>query len=624
MTALVLDHVWQSTLFAGVIALLTLAVRRNRARIRYGLWLAASIKFLVPFAALAAAGRFVEWQQAPAPMKSIVATPAVRDFNSPFAQLTFDQTVGVAAAQQQEWIALLLFTVWGCGFTAVVVRCVRQWREIRAAVRGSRPFAAVTPVPDGIEIRTVATVREPGVVGVRRPVILLPEGIDSYLTAGQLAAVIAHEVCHVRRRDNLTAAMHMLVEALFWFHPLVWWIGARLIVTREQACDEHVVAETAEPIAYAQGIVSVCRRYVETPHMAIAGVGGADVKARIDAILASRIGLRLTLSKRLVLAAAAVLSLAVPVVTGAIDGAAFAAGQLSGPPAGGPPIDPQLRFEVASVKPAANTTGPLGRFLPLLPRFEYSDLPIGWFLRLALQKPDYQMIGAPGWVDTERYTIMAKAPDGTTQAALATLMLNLLKDRFQLATHLETRELAIFNLVRARPDGRLGPDIKVTPADCQATIAERNAALKAAGEGRGAPPPRPGMPGGPPLPDLNAPTVPCGYSRLLTGNANASGSTVSQIVTTLSDWVGRPVVDKTGLAGLYDFTLKFAPENVRDSGPLGPTLTLMRAQSPAARVDPDAPSLATALQEQLGLKLESATGPVEVVVIDRLERPMPD
>src|SRR4029453_2436893 len=127
-------------------------------------------------------------------------------------------------------------------------------------------------------------------------------------------------------RDNLTAEMHMLVEAIFWFHPLVWWIGARLVATREQACDEQVVAETAEPIVYAQGIVSVCRRYVETPHMAVAGVGGSDVKARIDAILANRIGRRLTLSKRLVLAAVAVLSAALPVRPGAAAAGALAAG----------------------------------------------------------------------------------------------------------------------------------------------------------------------------------------------------------------------------------------------------------------------------------------------------------
>ncbi|MGH9242300.1 MAG: hypothetical protein ACRD3G_29990, partial [Vicinamibacterales bacterium] len=91
-------------------------------------------------------------------------------------------------------------------------------------------------------------------------------------------------------------------------HPLVWWIGARLVATREEACDEHVVAETAEPLAYAEGIVTVCRRYVEAPLMSVAGVGGADVKARIDAILSNRIGLRVTLPKRLVLATAAVVT----------------------------------------------------------------------------------------------------------------------------------------------------------------------------------------------------------------------------------------------------------------------------------------------------------------------------
>ena len=621
MTAALFNHVWQSTLFAVAVCLLSLAFRRNRAGLRYGLWFAASVKFLMPFAAIAAAGGLFAWQQAPAPIRSIVASPGVRDFSARFAELSLDPAEAVGVAQQVEWIAPLLIGVWLCGFAPITLRRVKQWRGIRAVVRASTPFAAAAPVPAGIEIRTASTVLEPGVVGLWRPVILLPAGIDGYLRPDQFAAVLAHEVCHVRRRDNLTAAIHMAVEALFWFHPMVWWIGARLMATREQACDEHVVAETAAPMVYAEGIVSVCRRYVETPLTSVAGVGGADVKARIDAILANRLGLRLTLSKRLVLAAAAVLSLTVPIVTGALEAAAFAAGQLQGAPAGGPPIDPQLRFEVVSVMPVADN-GRFGRFLPTPQRFEYSELPIGWLLRMALQKPDYQVIGAPGWVDTEFYTIMAKPPDGTPPAALTTMMLNLLKDRFQLATHLETRELPIFNLVM-RTDGRLGPDLKTTPADCQATIEERNAAAQAAAAGRGATPPLPGMPGGPPLPDLNAPTPPCGFGRLITGNVAVSGRTIAQFVSTLSEWVGRPVIDKTGLTGLYDFTLKFAPEG-RHAGPLGPTLALRGAEVQAPPVDPDAPSLSAALQEQLGLKLESARGPVAVVVIDRLEKPTPD
>jgi uncharacterized protein (TIGR03435 family) len=239
-----------------------------------------------------------------------------------------------------------------------------------------------------------------------------------------------------------------------------------------------------------------------------------------------------------------------------------------------------------------------------------------------LQKPDYQIVGAPGWIDTDRYTIMAKAPEGTPQAAFTTLLVNLLKDRFQLATHLETRELPIFNLVIARADGRLGPDLKATPADCQATIAERNVAAQAAAKSGGPPSPLPGMPGGPPLPGLNAPT-PCGFGRLITGNIAVSGRTIAQFAPTLSDLVGRPVIDKTGLTGLYDFTIKFAPEG-RNAGPLGQTLALLGAQAQAPPVDPDAPSLSSALQEQLGLKLESARGPVEVAVIDRLEKPTPD
>src|SRR5688500_7239837 len=130
MTALFFNHVWQSTLFAGVIAILALALRHNRARLRYGLWLAASVKFLVPFAALAAAGGLVEWQQAPAPIRSALASPGVRDFNAPFAAMWSDPTPMVEAAAPPQWMALIVFTVWACGFAAIVLRRVRQWREI--------------------------------------------------------------------------------------------------------------------------------------------------------------------------------------------------------------------------------------------------------------------------------------------------------------------------------------------------------------------------------------------------------------------------------------------------------------------------------------------------------------
>ena len=82
---------------------------------------------------------------------------------------------------------------------------------------------------------------EPGVFGIFRPVLLVPEGITDRLTPAQWKTILTHELCHVRRRDNLTAAIHMAIEAIFWFHPLVWWIGKRLIDERERACDEEVL-----------------------------------------------------------------------------------------------------------------------------------------------------------------------------------------------------------------------------------------------------------------------------------------------------------------------------------------------------------------------------------------------
>ena len=101
-----------------------------------------------------------------------------------------------------------------------------------------------------IPIRAVScpTLLEPGVFGVLRPVMLLPEGILSRLTAAQPKGVIAQELCHVYHRDNLMAAIHMLVETVFWFHPLVWWIGKRMVEERERACDEEVLRLGSEAI----------------------------------------------------------------------------------------------------------------------------------------------------------------------------------------------------------------------------------------------------------------------------------------------------------------------------------------------------------------------------------------
>ena len=258
--------------------------------------------------------------------------------------------------------------------------------------------------------------------------------------------------------------------------------------------------------------------------------------------------------------------------------------------AAGPPVDPNTRFEVVAIKPIEGAGSPM--LIRMLPSGFESSVPVGVLLRQALQKPDYQMIGAPAWINTERYSIRAKPPAGTPPAAMSVMILNLLKDRFQLQTHLETREQPIFHLVMARGDSRPGPNLKPSSPECQAIFAERQAAAK--------------------LPDLNQL---CGSGRSLPGVFAFSGSPLARLVPALSDLTARPVIDKTGLTGLYDVTLTFAYEG-RMPGIMGPL-----GAPPGAPVDPDAPSLSAALQEQLGLKLEGARGPVEVAVIDKFEKP---
>src|SRR6185369_1690267 len=147
---------------------------------------------------------------------------------------------------------------------------------------------------------------------------LLPEGIEARLTAEQLRAILAHEFCHARRHENLWAAAHMIVETLFWFHPLVWWIGARLVDERERACDEDVVGRGTEPDVYAESILKTCQFYVESPLVCVSGVTGSDLKRRVEQIMKHDRHTALTALKRVVLYAAMVAAIAIPVGIGII------------------------------------------------------------------------------------------------------------------------------------------------------------------------------------------------------------------------------------------------------------------------------------------------------------------
>jgi len=279
--------------------------------------------------------------------------------------------------------------------------------------------------------------------------------------------------------------------------------------------------------------------------------------------------------------------------------------------------DPQ--FEVASIKP--NKSGDGRVMLGIQPggRFTATNVTLRMLIRNAYQLQDFQVTGGPSWLTEDHFDIVAKAPDGdglgdpfrgdqSGQPSRGQLMIRaLLAERFKLVVHNETKEMPIFALVVARSDGKLGPQMKVSETDCAAMVADGR------GRGRGpafGPPPGPPQPGAPP-----PPPPPCGI-RIGPGNMAVGGSPMRQVATTLAQFAGRIVVDKTGLTGNYDFTLMWTPDQMAQRQPGAPD-----PQINGVPIDPNGPSLFTAVQEQLGLKLDSQRGPVAVLVIDRVEHP---
>jgi uncharacterized protein (TIGR03435 family) len=273
-----------------------------------------------------------------------------------------------------------------------------------------------------------------------------------------------------------------------------------------------------------------------------------------------------------------------------------------------------LSFEVASVKPTAPS--PDGRVRIMMRggpgtsdpgQVTYQGRSLKDLISSAYRVKSFQVSG-PGWLDTERFDIVAKVPEGTTKEQFSVMLQNLLVERFKLAVHRETKDFPLYELTIAKG----GPKLKPSTEDPSA----------AAG-----PPP----PGPPPLGKDGFPQLPAGRPGLMM-NALPDGDRrvmamvqpVSVLADMLSNLMDSPVIDKTGLTGKFDFTLEFVAEPEIGAGPLGavpaPQPNADPGQ-PASLGAPDEPAgLFTAVQEQLGLKLERKKGPLDVWVVDRAEK----
>jgi uncharacterized protein (TIGR03435 family) len=583
------NHLWQSSLFAAGVWILALTLRKNRAALRHRLWFAASVKFLVPFSLLVGMGSHFQWLNspyAPAPVSIVVA-----EISQPFALPEVPVASGVVSAQapRLEWVSAILLGLWIFGFAASLCWWFIRCRELRRVVRRAMPLNLDFPVP----VMSCRERIEPGVFGVFRSVLLVPEGITDRLSPGQLRAVLAHELCHISRRDNITAAIHMFVEGLFWFFPLLWWIKGRLIEEQERACDEEVLLLGSDPQVYAASILKICEFCVTSPLMCAPGIMGADLKRRIRDIMKNQAAHKLGFRGKVLLIVTAVAAVGGPFAAG-LGYATAARGQAdatiphsTGAAAGQTTIaqvaqarpeseaaESATKFEVATIKLSKpDTPGPLIGIS--VARLTLTSFTLKELMVFAYWIHPSQVVGAAGWMDSDKFDIVAKpdesqVPHGgfVPNDVLRQMLRVLLADRFKLKFHHEMKPLPVYALVL----GKNGAKMKArTPGD-----------------------------GGP------------GF-RLVFQGARLPGrnASIGQLAFVLQAQVlDRPVLDKTGLTGNFDFDLSWMPNEAQFGG-----------KGAAIPADPDSPDIFTAVQEQLGLKLEPQKSPVDILMIDQADRP---
>lgn len=460
----------------------------------------------------------------------------------------------------------------------------------------------------------------PVTTGVWTPSVLLPVAWRDW-PPEHLAVVLAHEAEHVRRRDPLVQWLALLNRAVFWFNPIAWWVPRHLSILAEEACDDTVLLAGHQPVLYAEALLW-CAEAARNSGGRAMRVGltmpGASVSTRIARILSD--GRRPRTSWRRVAAACAI---------GAVSGATGVAAtidrrisstpslEFSWPPMTTASLTPFTSaqfggFEVASVKPSnPNATGAVGMVVPAFGRLTATNATLRRLVYAAYQLQPFQVLGGPAWQNTNRFDINAKAADSSsTPAELFGLLKTLLADRFKLRVHTETRDVPLFVLMTSRDDGRPSPRLTPTETACPDLETQQRQQSERLAQNGPAPQLVPG--------EARRCSIALLPSVSGTVTIRATGQTMRSLSLALGQLLGRTVVDRTALAGQYDFNLMVDLQTLArlstEFGDNPPPLPLGLS---------DAPALTTQLQE-LGLKLDAQRGLGEVLVIESAELPTPD
>jgi len=472
--------------------------------------------------------------------------------------------VPIAPGRTAKW-PLAVLAIWAAIFLWRTFQIVRSYFYLRGIKRRS----SVSPVPLPAIPRRATLLISPDIVspmavGFLRPAVVLPESLLGELSEPERNHVLLHESAHLARNDDWANLAMRILGGVLALHPVAIWILWRIEREREMACDDWVVARIGSARPYAASLARLVElRQARRGQILASGIfgSGSRIGGRIEILL--RRGRTFSPRASVTGIAASAVVLAGLMLAGSLAPRWIAFAQQAARPA----------FEAASVRPGDPSGA--NRGVAFLPggRVKASNATLKMLVMVAWNLRDFQVSGGPSWRDLDRYSLEAEpgrpisvdGPNSSGAAEVRHMLQSLLADRFKLSVHSDTKEMPMYALVLAKNGAKLKENpLGVGPGS------------SAGGNGRG---------------EFTARQVPIGA-----------------LAPFLSNQLGRMVVDRTELKGVYDFTLTFTPEPA----------TVASTSAPG---DSDVPSVFEALQEQLGLKLEPIRGPVETLVIDHAEKP---
>lgn len=642
---------WKSGVGLGAALCISRMLRNRSADLRR---LVFSATIVAMFVAAAATPMLPRWtavtplwfhfQRPAAVAEPLLGLPLAADATEPTAPVSRPMPPQTAS-RQIDLNAWLMLLIWFAGAATLVTRFginlrgLYRLRKASDAVTDARLLADVARFGRRVRLWRNDAIGAPVTWGVVRPIILVPAGFEE-LPEESRDAVIRHELAHIQAHDFLIRGLAEIARALIWFQPLVWIVWRQLREEQELACDNCVLAAGGKPSAYAKLLLDWDARPGMDSLIAVGIAHRSCLKRRLYALLDTDLRRDTVASAgvagALFLALAAALPLAaisftqsIPiqparahVVQSAHPGplpallqppAQLAQAQTAQTPVKAPAPQPTAqpaarpRFDVVSIKPCKaeatkdipvnggdSSPGRLSIGCGILADTDNVGMIQVAYNRYASgQLTSTKVIpieGGPDWIHSERFDIDAKSEGQPSMMMMqGPMMQTVLEDRFRLKIHRETRQGLVYELAL----GKGSPKLKsLQDGSCTPAVMGGPLPLLADGQRR------------------------CRNMVSPRGKVDIEGGTLSMLAGMLGMVLDRPVIDKTGITNYFEIHLLFSPDDFA-----APRRATADPGAPVAVRASDAPNIFQAIQEQLGLRLVPAKGPVDVLVIDHIERP---